>query len=156
MRKQDINRAFLFTVFFGIGIAALGFSVLLQRDLFGYYQNKRLIESAERTLDRLESLNSDYEALLERVDKDPNLIENIAPAIVGTESREANTVYPKAPARKLAAARKALAEELTDKASEPNLPEWLIRCSEPRRRTLLFLAGASLIILSFVCFGVKN
>jgi hypothetical protein len=32
------------------------------------------------------------------------------------------------------------------------VPQWLLRCAEPRHRIALFVAGASLIIISMVCF----
>lgn len=111
------------------------------------------MKAAEDSLKRLQSLNANYDAVLEQVKNDPNLFKRIAPATLGVEPSEANTVYPKATVEQLAAARKALTKDKNYKAAEPTLPDWLSRCSEPRRRITLFFAGAVLILVSFIFFG---
>ena len=152
MRKQNITRAFWFAVFFSIGAASLCGSILCG-DLLRYYTNKQLLKTAEVSLNRLRTLNADYDALLQQLRKDPNLVKRIAPATLGTEPAEANTIYPKATVEQLAAVRKALMEASTRKVAESEMPDWLTRCCEPRRRIVLFLAGAFLILISFIWFG---
>lgn len=150
-RSQNILRTLLFVVFFSIGTAALA-GAILRDDLLRYYRNKQLLRSAEETLSWLESLNADYDALLKQLKENPALLERIAPATLGTEPNEPNTVYPKATAEQLDAARKVLAEDL-EQQSRAEMPDWIARCSEPSKRTILFLAGALLILISFICFG---
>ena len=152
MRGQNILRALLFVVFFSIGAAALAGSIL-SNDLLRYYHNKQLLKASEESLKQLESLNAAYDALLEQLEKDPNLVRRIAPATLGTEPADANTIYPKVTAEQLAAASKALTDETNKDFEEPVIPRWLNRCSEPRRRIILFVAGAALILTSFACFG---
>jgi hypothetical protein len=152
MRKQNITRAFWFIVFFSVGAASLCGSILCG-DLLRYYTNQQLLETAEVSLSRLKALNADYDALLQQLREDPNLVKRIAPATLGTEPAEANTIYPKATAEQLAAVRKALMEVSTRKVAEPEMPDWLTRCCEPRRRVILFLAGAFLVLVSFIWFG---
>jgi hypothetical protein len=152
MRGQNILRKFLFVVFFGIGTAALSGSILCS-ELLGYYRNKNLLKSAEESLKQLESLNRDYDMLLEQLKADPNALERIAPATLGTEPTDRKAVYPKARAEELAAAREALTGDSKGKVAEPVVPKWVGRCSEPRRRVALFLSGAFLILISFICFG---
>ena len=152
MQSQDIIRVFLFVVFFSIGAAALGCSVLCD-DLLRYYRNRELLESEKNLSNKLESLNADYDELLEGLRKNPNRIKQIAPATLGMEPNDANTVYPKATAEQLAAARKALAEISNRNSTEPKVPAWLTRCSEPYRRIMLFFASAALILIAFTCFG---
>ena len=151
-QRQNIIRTLLFVVFFSVGVAALGISVLCD-DLHRYYHNKRLLKEKQDSIERLQSLNADYNAVIERVRSDPNLFTRIAPGTLGAEPAEANTVYPKIKAEQLAAARKALSKDAKYKITEPMIPDWLTRCSEPRRRITLFLAGAVLILISFICFG---
>ena len=111
----------------------------------------------QQSLKRLESLNSDYDVLLERLKEDPNLVvERLAPATLGTGAADPNTVYPRAQSRQLAAARKALMEESNEKLVETAMPQWLIRCSEPRNRILLFISGVVLVLISFVCFRPQS
>jgi hypothetical protein len=152
LQRQNILRTLLFVVFFSIGTAALAGSIL-RDDLLRYYRNKQLLRSAEESLSRLESLNADYDALLRQLEENPSLLERIAPATLGTEPADANTVYPKVTAEQLDAARKVLAEDLEQQPSRAEMPDWIARCSEPSKRIILFLAGALLILISFICFG---
>ncbi|MBW8040838.1 MAG: hypothetical protein FVQ85_12655 [Planctomycetes bacterium] len=152
LRRQNIIRVFLFVVFFSIGAAALSGSILCA-DLLQYYHNKRLLKAEKELSNQLKSLNSDYDALLQQLRDDPNLIKRIALVTLGKEPDDANTIYPKATAEQLAAAQKALKEETSDDPAETTLPRWLTRCRESRRRTMLFFAGAGLILISFICFG---
>jgi len=142
----------LFIVFFGIGAAALSGSILCE-DLVRYYRNNQLLKAAKESLRRLEALNADYDTLLEQLQKDPNAVKRIAPATLGAEPEAEDTIYPKATAEQLAAVREALREEAGHGIGEPAMPDWLVRCSGPARRMILFLAGAFLILISFICFG---
>ena len=152
MQGQNVIRAFLFVVFFSVGAAALGGSILCE-DLARHYRNKHFLKQAKELSERLDSLNADYDALLRRLEEDPNLIKRIAPVTLGSEREDAQTVYPKATAEQLIAARKVLVAEVKKDPNEPVMPRWLVRCSEPRRRIMLFVCGAALILISFVCFG---
>jgi cell division protein FtsB len=150
--RNTILRTLLFVVFFCIGTMAVAGSILCD-DLLRYYRNKQLLRSAEETLNQLQSLNADYDALLRQLEEDPNLLERIAPATLGTEPADANTVYPNVTAEQLDAARKILAEDSKRQQPRAGMPDWLARCSEPSKRIILFLAGAFLILISFICFG---
>ena len=154
--RQSVIRTILFVLFFSGGAAALGGSILCD-DLVRYYQNRQLLKAAQQYLDRLRSLNSDYDVLLRQLRADPNLLKRIAPAALGTEPPDANAIYPRATARQLAAARKALAQAPNRNQTEPTMPRWLRRMREPQRRIILFFAGAGLILISFICFApTKN
>jgi hypothetical protein len=152
MQGQNVIRTLLFVVFFSIGAAAMAGSVLCD-DLVSHYRNKHFLGQAERLNQRRKSLIADYDALLRQVEDDPNLVKRIAPAAIGADHNEPNTIYPRATPLELAAARKALADVAEQEPNEPILPAWLVRCSEPRLRTYLFISGAALILVSFVCFA---
>jgi hypothetical protein len=152
MQGRAVIQTVLFFLFFSIGAASLSSSILCD-DLIRYYQNKQLLRTAQDSLNRLESLNTDYDVLLKRLEEDPNLVvERLAPVTFGTESEDPNTVYPRATSQQLAAARKALMEESNRKPAEVDMPQWLKRCSELRNRILLFTSGVVLVLVSFVCF----
>ena len=154
MLRENILRTLLFIVFFSIGMGAFAFSIWVDELLLGRYELKRELASVERDNEILKKLISNYEAVLTQINSDPNIDKRIATAVLGIEPDvDANTIYPKVTAERLAAARKALEEDLGDKGVEPMMPDWLGRCSEPHRRILLFLSGAFLILISFVCFG---
>ena len=152
MQRRNFIRLVFFVVFFSIGAASLGISILCD-DLVEYFQNKNRLVVAQQARDRLESLNDDYDALLKQLEDDPNLVKRLAPATLGSEPEDINAVYPRATTEQLAAASKALTDETNKDFEEPVIPRWLNRCSEPRRRIMLFLAGAALILTSFACFG---
>ena len=152
LRRQNIIRAILFVVFFSIGAAALSGSILFA-DLLQYYNNRELLKAEKELSNRLRSLNTDYDALLEQLKNDPNIIKRITIVTLGKDDNDANTIYPEATAEQLAAAKKALTEETSTEPADSKLPQWLIRCQEPRRRMILFFAGAGLILISFICFG---
>jgi len=151
MQKRDVSLCVFFVLFFSVGATALSSSILCD-DLVQYYRNKELLEEARESLDRLESLNADYDALLQRLEEDPNLIRRLAPVTLGPRHEDANAIYPRATAEQLAAARKALMEKSSSGSTVSATPEWLSRCSEPRRRTALLVCGVALILTSFVCF----
>ena len=156
MQGRKFIQAVLFFLFFSIGAASLSSSILCD-DLIQYYQNKQLMRTAQDSLNRLESLNTDYDMLLKRLEEDPNLVvERLAPATFGTESEDPNTVYPRATSQQLAAARKALMEESNRKSADVAMPRWLRRCCEPRNRILLFTSGVVLVLISFVCFRPQS
>ena len=142
----------MFVVFFSIGAAAMCGAVLFE-DLLQYYHNEQLLKTTEVSLKRLESLITDYDALLEQVKKDPNLIKRIGPATLGMEPADANAIYPKVTHQQLVAARKVLAEEMNRQSTEPEVVNWLVRCGKSPQRIVLFLAGAFLILISFGWFG---
>jgi len=157
---QNTIRTLIFMVFFSIGAAAVGCSILCD-DLTAYFRNSQLLKDAQGALEQLKSLNADYDILLAQLEEDPNLFERIAPAALGVERQEPNTVYPSATVEQLAIARRVLSEnskfEIRNSKFPPKVgPAWLTRCSEPRRRVVLFFAGAGLILTSFVCFGSKE
>jgi len=149
---QNVIRTILFALFLSGGAVSLGGSILCD-DLVRYYRNRQLLKAAEESLDRLKSLNVDYDVLLEQLEKDPNLFKRIASATLGTGPEYANAVYPRATAEQLAAARRVLTKGPNQQPVEPVMPGWLTRCSEPRRRIVLFFSGGALILISFICFG---
>jgi hypothetical protein len=151
MQGRNVNRTILFVIFFSIGAASLGVSILCD-DLVQYYRNRQLLRVTQQSVNRLKSLNTDYDVLLEQLGKNPGLIKRLAPATLGTEPEDANAVYPRATAEQMAAAHRALTQDPNDQSLGPMLPEWLTRCSEPHRRTTLFIAGSVLILISFTCF----
>ena len=151
MLRQGIFHLFFFVVFFSIGAVALGAAVLCD-DFVQYCRDKHLVKEAELSVQRLKSLNADYDGLLEQIENNPDLLKRIAPVTLGTEPDDPNAIYPKARARELAVARKALVKQTDQEQTDAPVPAWLQRCSEPTKRIILFIAGAGLVLISLVCF----
>jgi len=126
---------------------------ILQGDLVGYYQNRKFLKQSETTLERLVALNEDYDALLAELEAEPNVVRRIARASFGQNRSDANLVYPSVTAEQLETARRVLAGQSDEKDGESELPDWVSRCGKPAYRIMLFIAGAALILISFVWFG---
>ena len=152
MSSERIIRGVVFAVFFSVGATVLSITVLCD-DLLDYFHNKALLKEAQSHLEKLETLAADYDTLLGQLEGDPCEIARLAPATLGIESNEPNTVYPYATLDKLTAARLALTEEPNDPQTDLSTPEWLnCWCRWPRRH-VMFIAGSSLVLISFVFFG---
>jgi len=151
MSRQGIFHLFFFAVFFSMGAVALGVAVLC--DDFGRYcRDKHLVKEAQLSVQRLKSLNADYDGLLEQLEQNPDLLQRLAPVTLGTESNDPNAIYPKVRAQELAVARKAMMEPADQEQTDAPVPAWLQRCSEPTKRIVLFIAGAGLVLISLVSF----
>ena len=152
MQKQNLLRTFLFILFFSIGAAAITASILCD-EILQYYRNKQLLKYSQESLDKLQSLNIDYDILLQQLKADPNLVKRIAPAVLGTQPPDANEVYPKVTIDQLLATRDALKQKPNQLKQNSEVPGWLNRCMKPAKRSILFIAGAFLILICFICFG---
>jgi len=152
MRAGRIARGLFFVCFFGVGAAAFSISILSD-DLVRYYQNRHLLRSAAAAVNRLKLLNEDYDVLLGRLENDPNLVGNIAPAELGTEPADADVVYPKAATADLEVVRSIIEKHPAPAAGEPPMPVWVNWLGLRLFRVVSFILGFFLIIASFVFFG---
>jgi len=145
-------RVVTFIVFFSIGAAVLSAMVLCD-DAIEYFHNKALLKQADANLKKLETLDSDYDNVLNQLESDPCQLARLAAATLGIEPNEPNTVYPRATADKLAAAKRALTEEPDEQADDKSTPPWLDSCCRWPRRHILFFSGVALVLISFIFFG---
>ena len=159
MHKDIIIRILLFFFFFAAGLSVMTLSLLFN-DVYGYYQNKEILAEAERNVEKLKTLNDDYDALLGQLRGDSHFAERLAPATLGIQPKEKDVAYPRETVSQLAAARVALMKESESGAGgpqqEPALPGWVERCKAANRRLALFIAGSALILIAFVYFGPTN
>jgi hypothetical protein len=152
MQNERVIRIIAFAVFFSIGAAVLSATTLCD-DLLEYFYYKGLHAQSEKRLEKLESLNADYDMLLSQFEGNPKELARLAPATLGIEANEPNTAYPRAAAGELAAARRTLVEEPNETTIAQGVPPWLcLSCQWPRRH-ILFISGAILVLISFVFFG---
>ena len=152
MQNERVIRIVAFVVFFSVGVAVLS-AMALCDNFLEYYYYKGLLDQTENRLEKLESLNADYDSLLSQFEGNPNELARLAPATLGIEANEPNTAYPRATTSKLAAARRALAEEPNQTTMIQGVPPWLGLCCQWPRRHILFISGAILVLISFVFFG---
>ena len=149
-----ILRSFLFAFFFAAGMGTLSFSILCN-DLSGYYRNKLLVKSGEQALVQLQELIAEYDILISQVENDPNFTDRAFSATFGKNGEDADIVYPELTREQLEAAKQVLLAD-DDLVEAPGMPGWLVRSIEPGKRTALFLAGAFLVLLSFLFFGARQ
>ena len=152
MQSERVIRAIVFVVFFSIGAAVLSATILCE-DFLEYFHYKSMLGQAQGHLDKLQSLNADYDTLLGQLEGDPCQLARLAPATLGIEPNEPNTAYPRASADKLVAARRALSEEPNEPPANDGTPPWIGPCCQWPRRHLLFFCGATLVLISFIFFG---
>ncbi|MCF7973700.1 MAG: hypothetical protein K9N55_07785 [Phycisphaerae bacterium] len=149
---QSFIRFIAFVITFGVGAGALTFSALCN-DLILYFSNKQQLALEQQQLLSLEEKVQVYDALLKNIKTDDDVMQRIAPAVLGLQSDDPNTAYPLTGLQELEAAREML-QQGKKNADMPVMPPWLIRCSEQRHRTTLFLAGGILVLTAFACFGL--
>ncbi|MCP4455476.1 MAG: hypothetical protein GY809_28790, partial [Planctomycetes bacterium] len=151
MSMHSLIRVIAFFITFGVGAGTLTLSVLCD-DLTRYFANKQILALEQRKLVSLQEKVKVYDALLVNIKRDPDVMHRIAPAVLGIQTEDPNTAYPLTGVQELAAARKVLQKDANADISQ--MPPWLTRCCEERRRTALFLLGGVLVLIAFACFGL--
>ena len=143
----------LFCLFFAVGAGAIAVSFEDDR-IFNYYKSKDLVQKAQAVNRKIEELNADYDAQLQYVRSNPNVLHRLEEATLGRQPTSLDTAFPKASEKQLAIAAKALFEDIESQASEvPAVGELVERCTRPALRNSLFFAGAALILIAFIFFG---
>jgi len=151
-RKILVLRAVLFLVFFGVGLGALTVA-LLADELLEMYLTAGSLEATRDTNARLEAVCEDYDAVFEQLETDPNMVARLSRVVLGTDSGDAQTVYPKSTQEQRRSAEKVFSKTFPQESRDEPVPGWVANCCEPWGRKLLFVAGAGLIIIAFSCFG---
>jgi len=154
MQGQNILRTLIFVIFFSIGGAAMSGAILLD-DILQKYNQKKQRNAEKVNLQKLKSLNGDYDALIKWLEEDPNRIDRIIAPTFRSNRNDVNTAYPRPSPEQLNAARKALTEDMVENSRPRGIPKWIKRCSEPDRRAALFFSGAALVLIAFIFFGRK-
>lgn len=146
-------RALLFSLFFAVGLAAV-VAAMLADEIEGRYLLSGELEQVRRTNEELRLAADDYDAVISRLENDPNLVRRLARVTLGMGDGEVDeqTAYPKGGALHRRIAEQIVERRLDSGPHLPDAPGWVRRINEPWRRGALFAAGAGLIIVSFVCF----
>ena len=146
-----VIRVIAFFITFGVGAGTLTLSVLCD-DLMAFFSNKQILALEQSKLASVQEKVEVYDALLINMEKDPDVVHRIAPAVLGLESDDPNTAYPLTGIQELAVATQMLQKD--NEAPHAQMPPWLVRCCEYRRRLALFLLGGVLVLIAFACFGL--
>jgi hypothetical protein len=154
MRKADVWRTVFFCLFVGAGLAALTVSILAD-EMLDLYLYKVEIQKNRLANERLQKLSAEYDSVIKQIEDDPNILTRLAGVSLGIEPNSVETAYPRVPERARRLAELIMLEQ-QKKTEQPSPPAWLLRCTEPLPRTIMFLCSVGLIITSFVCFGTRK
>ncbi|HPD46824.1 MAG TPA: hypothetical protein P5279_08760 [Anaerohalosphaeraceae bacterium] len=146
-------RYVLFCVFFTIGAGAIALSILVDPEISNYYQNRIHLARIEEGNARIRRLTEQYDAQIRQLRQDPQLLAKLQTITFGSEPVANGAVLPKASEESLNAAREALLKELKRQEQQPLTPAWVLRCKEPKNRKIIFVAGAALVLTTFIFFG---
>ncbi len=156
MTKQDFFRGLFFALTFAAGTAVLALAFGSQ-EITDYYQLKIHTETKRRLCEKIETLIADYNSLITEIQADPNVLQKVAPAILGIETPDANSARPQFLDPNLAAVSRELLKQ-ADKTNNQShtLPRWVQNCQTKPARAVLIISGSGLIFVAFVCFGKKK
>ncbi|MHC5060428.1 MAG: hypothetical protein ACYTFK_05020 [Planctomycetota bacterium] len=145
-------RYVLFCLFFAVGAGAVALAVLAD-EVHNYYEGRSLLEKTLADNENIQFLTIEYEAQIDEIRKDPNIVARLRRVVLGLESSDEDTAFPTASQELLAEAGAAVLEDLQADKSAREIPKWVKRISEPKVRRSLFLAGAGLVLVTFIFFG---
>lgn len=149
-------RYIMFCIFFAIGAGAIAVSMLIHPEVTKYYQNISQLNQIDQGNKKIEKLITQYDAQINQIDKDPNLLSKLKTITFGDEPALEGAVLPKASNEQLAIAKEALLQDLQAKENKPPIPLWVQRCSEVTNRKILFVSGCALILTAFIFFGTPR
>jgi len=151
MGFDNVIRTIFFMIFFSIGIAAVALSIVADEFLY-YYRQQISLEETMRANEHLAILDEKNRQLLEQIKKDPSILERLAPITLGAEPNEPNAIIPKTGVAELQFARNVLEELRQTSEKKIQIPQWLERINQNKERTILFLSGSGLILISLCSF----
>ena len=151
-RSSAILRFVLFCIFFSVGAGAIALSILAE-EIETYFANRRTYAQTLEMNERIEKLIAEYEAQIEEIEKNPEILKKLERITFGAVEGEEGSEHPRAAVEQLAAARAALLEEMEGKKEEKMIDKWVGRIVEPKARMRLFFAGAGLVLITFMFFG---
>ena len=152
MKRDTFLRTFFFIVFSCVGIGTVGLA-FVSPEWLNVYTTKSARRDLEQTNLKIETLINDYDVLIEKLRDDPNLLKRFDPVALGIETNDANLPKATITEHQLRKARALLNRQDAEKPKPPGRPEWLSRCGTNKSRLILFIAGALLLLVAFVCFG---
>lgn len=149
-------RFFLFCLFFLPGMAAIVLSIIAEPELANYYKSRHMLWEIEHQNKKIQALTEQYQAQIELVESEPNILARFAPQTFGTEPKAPDTVFPKSQNDKLKAETEHILSQMQNITVVDPIPHWLSRILQPRIRRGLFGAGAGLVLITFIFFGTTK
>ncbi len=155
-KGSAILRYLLFCIFFTAGAGAIALSILIDPEIGDYYKNRLKLTPTEKANERMERLIAQYDAQIQQLESDPNLLGKLHTFTFGHEPDIEGVILPRASEEELAAAKEALFAELDEQMDAQLIPHWVHRCGEANNRRILFVSGCGLILITFIFFGTPH
>ncbi len=149
-------RYLLFCLFFAAGAAALTLALLIDPEVVNYYKSRAQLEQTLKDNQKISSVTEQYKSQIALIESEPNVLRRLEQITFGQPPVEKDTSYPGV----YDPALMKTAEEILKKTQKPSgkaeLPKWVQRCSIPKYRRALMLAGAGLIMVAFIFFNTPR
>jgi hypothetical protein len=147
-------RFVLFCIFFAIGAGSIALSIVAE-EVYSLYSSQILVARFEDDNKKITSLSQQYDCQMRLIKSDPNSLDRLKGIMLGEKGASSEDVaVPDVSRRELINASNALLEKMETSAQKtPIVAEWLQRCNQPKSRKILFLAGAALVLISFIFFS---
>ena len=149
---MGLVRYVLFCLFFAVGAGAVALSILAD-EMRDYCEGRNLLEKTSADNEDIEFLTIEYEAQIDEIRNDPNILGRLRRVTLGREPSAEDTAFPRASQELLSEAGAAVLADLRTSRPAREIPKWVKRSSEPNVRRSLFFAGAGLVLVTFIFFG---
>lgn len=151
-----ITRFVLFGVFFLAGASAMVLSIIAEPELTNYYQSRNAMLEIEQQNKTIQELTDKYSAQIALIESEPNILERFIPMTFGQKPQAPDTAYPEVQNPVLQDETEKLLQRIEHTPELEPTPAWLKRVIEPKTRRGLFGAGAGLILVTFIFFGLNK
>jgi len=155
LTKLALTIRFLgFCLFVTAGAGAMMLAILAEPELLNYYMSRRALNEVYAQNEKIKELTDQYNAQINLIEQEPNVLERIRVLAFNQPPQRLDTVFPRGDNQQLRQKTQVLFDMLEAKQNTPlPLPAWLSRCIQPKIRRSLFLAGAVLVMLTFIFYG---
>jgi len=157
MNRLALTTRFLFFgVFFLVGVGAIVLSIIAEPELVNYYKSRKTLAEIEQQNEKIKHLTTQYTNQIALIESEPNILERFVPLTFGQKPQAPDTAFPQVQDPALKSETEKLLDQIERTPETETLPPWLSRVIEPRTRKGLFCAGAGLILVTFIFFGLNK
>lgn len=149
-------RFLLFGTFFSAGVGAIVLSILAEPELLNYYKSREALTEIQKQNEKIKDLTGQYTSQIAMIESDPNILERFVPLTFGQKPQAPDTAFPQVQDPTLQTETEKFLEQIQNTPETEAVPAWLARVIQPRNRKGLFCAGAGLILITFIFFGLNK
>jgi hypothetical protein len=155
-RLALIIRFLFFGVFFLVGVGAIVLSIIAEPELVNYYKSRKALVEIQEQNAKIIDLTQQYATQMTLIESEPNILERFIPLTFGQKPQAPDTAFPQVQDPTLQTETEILLERIESTPDTEPIPTWLDRVIDPSNRRGLFGAGAGLIMVTFIFFGLNK